>query len=66
MLMSTPFHHGLVIVFSAAAAMTFVAAIASLLRGSTYVHVDEPAPEVSTVRAPGAHEDDDLERAVGA
>jgi len=46
--------------------MTFVAAIASLLRGSTYVHVDEPAPEVSTARAPGAHEDEDLERAVGA
>ena len=65
-LMSTPFHHGLVIVFSAAAAMTFVGAIASLLRGSTYVHVDEPAPEVSTARAPGALEGDDLERAVGA
>jgi hypothetical protein len=64
-LMSTLFHPGLVIVFSAAAAMTFVGAIASLTRGSTYVHVDE-ASEVSTARAPGAHEDDDLERAVGA
>ena len=42
-LMSAPFHHGLVIVFTAAAAMTLVGAFASLLRGEKYVHVDEPA-----------------------
>jgi hypothetical protein len=32
-LVSGPFHHGLVIVFSAAAAMAVIAGIASLLRG---------------------------------
>ena len=32
-LISGPFHHGLVIVFTAAAAMALVAAVASLLRG---------------------------------
>jgi MFS family permease len=41
-LMAAPFHHGLVIVFSAAALMTLVGAAASLLRGDTYVYVDEP------------------------
>ncbi|MGN6244080.1 MAG: MFS transporter [Motilibacteraceae bacterium] len=37
-LISGPFHHGLVIVFSAAAAMSVVAALASLLRGGKYHH----------------------------
>ena len=41
-LISEPFHHGLVIVFSAAAVMTIVAALASLMRGKKYVH-DEVA-----------------------
>jgi MFS family permease len=44
-LMSAPFHHGLVIVFVAAAAMTLVGAFASLLRGDKYVHVDEQGNE---------------------
>ena len=48
-LMAGPFHHGLVVVFSAAAAMTLVGAVASLMRGSRYVHVDE-APEPSVRR----------------
>jgi MFS family permease len=39
-LISGPFHHGLVVVFLAAAAMTLVAAFASLLRGERYVHDD--------------------------
>jgi MFS family permease len=39
-LISGPFHHGLVIVFSLAIAMSVVAAIASLLRGSRYIHDD--------------------------
>ncbi|WP_020573607.1 MFS transporter [Actinopolymorpha alba] len=37
-LISAPFHHGLVIVFLAAAMMTLVGAFASLLRGQRYVH----------------------------
>ena len=44
-LMSAPFHHGLVIVFIAAAAMTFVGALASLLRGDKYVHVEQPVTQ---------------------
>jgi MFS family permease len=39
-LISDPFHHGLVIVFTAAAIMMVVAAIASLMRGRKYVHDD--------------------------
>lgn len=46
-LMAGPFHHGLVVVFSAAAVMTLVGAVASLMRGARYVHVDEaPVPSV--------------------
>ncbi len=41
-LISGPFHDGLVIVFSAAIAMALVAAVASLARGATYVHSDQP------------------------
>ena len=37
-LISQPFHHGLVIVFTLAIAMSVVAALASLLRGKRYVH----------------------------
>jgi hypothetical protein len=40
-LISDPFHSGLVIVFGAAAAMSVVAAVASLARGRRYVHDDE-------------------------
>jgi MFS family permease len=42
-LISGPFHHGLVIVFSLAAAMSVVAAFASLSRGAKYMHADDPA-----------------------
>ena len=35
-LISAPFHHGLIIVFSAAAAMSLVAAAASLVRGKQH------------------------------
>jgi MFS family permease len=41
-LISQPFHHGLVIVFSAAAIMMLVGAAASLARGGKYVHDDGP------------------------
>jgi MFS family permease len=44
-LISQPFHHGLVIVFSAAAAMALIAALASALRGKRYMHAEpEPTP----------------------
>ncbi|MDL4774301.1 MULTISPECIES: MFS transporter [Thermomonosporaceae] len=43
-LIAGPFHHGLVIVFSLAIAMSLVAALASLLRGRRYVH-DEAAED---------------------
>jgi len=41
-LMSEPFHHGLIVVFGAAAVMCVLAALASLLAGGKYVHADEP------------------------
>jgi MFS family permease len=41
-LISQPFHHGLVIVFAAAAIMMLVGAAASLARGGKYVHDDGP------------------------
>jgi MFS family permease len=54
-LISGPFHHGLIVVFTAAAAMTVVAALASLMRGSRYVHDDtddEPRDSVEGITAP--------------
>jgi EmrB/QacA subfamily drug resistance transporter len=39
-LMSAPFHHGLVIVFTAAAIMTVIGAVASWAAGGKYVHDD--------------------------
>nr|WP_083419666.1 MFS transporter [Pseudofrankia sp. BMG5.36] len=39
-LITSPFHHGLTIVFAMAIVMTLIAAAASLLRGGRYVHVD--------------------------
>ncbi len=44
-LISGPFHHGLVVVFGTAAAMAFVAALASALRGARYFHTE---PETQT------------------
>jgi MFS family permease len=42
-LISQPFHHGLVIVFTIAVVVLFIAAGASLLRGGRYVHDDRVA-----------------------
>ncbi|HEY4153408.1 MAG TPA: hypothetical protein VGM38_08815, partial [Pseudolysinimonas sp.] len=42
-LISDPFHSGLVIVFVAAAIMSVIGAIASLVMGGKYVHVDTAA-----------------------
>jgi MFS family permease len=46
-LMAAPFHAGLVIVFTAAAVMMLVGAVASLFRGGRYVHEDAPESEQS-------------------
>jgi MFS family permease len=43
-LISSPFMHGLRIAFSAAIVMSLVAAAASWMRGSRYVHADEVGP----------------------
>jgi MFS family permease len=43
-LISAPFHHGLTIVFSAAAILSLLAAIISLLRGKAFIFEDEPEP----------------------
>jgi MFS family permease len=47
-LVSAPFHHGLVIVFSAAIAMSVTAALVSLLRGKQYVYDDDAPPAAPT------------------
>jgi MFS family permease len=51
-LITQPFHHGLVIVFTVAMILLFVAAAASLLRGARYVHDEEAA--AATVAAAAA------------
>ncbi|MFB4295301.1 MFS transporter [Actinomadura sp. NTSP31] len=50
-LIADPFHHGLVIVFSLAIAMSLIAALASLLRGRRYVHDDAAADAPEPVKA---------------
>ena len=46
-LISGPFHHGLVVVFAVAAALSVLAALASLLRGGRYVHPPAGADEAA-------------------
>jgi MFS family permease len=46
-LISQPFHHGLVVVFTAAALMMLVGAFASLFRGGKYVHDDGELSQAS-------------------
>jgi EmrB/QacA subfamily drug resistance transporter len=41
-LIASAFHHGLVVVFSVAAGLSVLGAIASLARGGRYVHVEPP------------------------
>jgi MFS family permease len=53
-LISQPFHHGLVIVFTMAIVVLFIAAGASLLRGGRYVHDEHAA--AATVAASTATE----------
>ena len=61
-LISGPFHHGLVIVFSMAIILLVIAAIASLLRGGRYVYDERP------LASPAASEEAELtaETAIGA
>ncbi|MFY9890122.1 MAG: MFS transporter [Streptosporangiaceae bacterium] len=49
-LISGPFHHGLVIVFSAAIAMSLLGAVISALRGKQFYYAD---PAVAAATAPG-------------
>jgi hypothetical protein len=44
-LITAPFHHGLVIVFTAAAIMSLIGALVSLLRGKQFYY-DDKAPSV--------------------
>jgi hypothetical protein len=53
-LISGPFHHGLVIVFSMAIAVLVIAAGASLLRGGRYIHDDHAATGAATGSAGAA------------
>ncbi|MDF2443227.1 MAG: hypothetical protein JWR01_1430, partial [Subtercola sp.] len=54
-LLSGPFHDGLVLVFVVAAAMSVIAAVMSITRGSKYVHVDEaPVDDGATVPQPAS------------
>ena len=48
-LISAPFHHGLVIVFTAAAIMSLTGALVSLLRGKQFYY-DDKAPSVPGVQ----------------
>jgi EmrB/QacA subfamily drug resistance transporter len=54
-LISGPFHEGLVVVFTAAAIMSIVAAVASLIRGRQYVHVDTDTGTITTTPEPATH-----------
>ncbi len=47
-LISSAFHHGLIVVFSVATGLSVLAAAASLLRGGRYVHVEPSASEKGT------------------
>ena len=50
-LISGPFHHGLIIVFSAAVAMSLAGALISLLRGKQFIY-DDSQPSAVPVPAP--------------
>ena len=71
-LISDPVHSGLVVVFLAAAGLAVVAAVASALRGSRYVHVDEEPVVVDDGAVgeapvpPVAAEPEDPQRSAGA
>jgi len=51
-LIAEAFHHGLVIVFTAAAIMSFAGAMVSLLRGKQFYYDDDGRPAVTATPAP--------------
>jgi MFS family permease len=51
-LISAPFHHGLVIVFTAAAIMSITGALVSLLRGKRYYYEEPATPQAPATSAP--------------
>jgi hypothetical protein len=51
-LISAPFHHGLIIVFTAAALMSATGAVVSLMRGGQFYYEDVPAPASAGSPAP--------------
>jgi MFS family permease len=51
-LISAPFHHGLVIVFTAAAIMSVTGAVVSLLRGKQFYYQEPPVPSVTKTMIP--------------
>jgi MFS family permease len=53
-LISGPFHHGLIIVFTAAALMSATGAVVSLLRGGQFYYQDGPASAGPPAPAPAA------------
>ena len=53
-LISGPFHHGLVIVFSAAIAMSVIGALVSLLRGRQFYYADEARVPATVPHLPAA------------
>jgi MFS family permease len=54
-LLSGPFHHGLVIVFSTAMAILVIAAFASLLRGGRYINAEQDVPAASGSQQPNSN-----------
>ena len=51
-LIASAFHHGLVIVFSAAALMSLAGALVSLLRGKQFYYDDQPGPAAVPPQVP--------------
>jgi MFS family permease len=51
-LISAPFHHGLVIVFTAAAIMSIAGALVSLLRGKAFYYEEPASPQEAAGAAP--------------
>ena len=51
-LIAGPFHHGLVIVFTAAALMSFTGAMVSLMRGKQFYYEEPAAASPGRFRAP--------------
>jgi MFS family permease len=51
-LISGPFHHGLVVVFSVSTALAVIAGVASLLRGGRYVHPESDIAWLDDEQAP--------------